>query len=66
MARPHLLHLLLSMEISGVCRYSEQMPLISHPRLFRSPPGVLGVPALLLYATQMQWKWEVKESRVIF
>lgn len=53
------------MQISGVCHYKEQMPLISNPNLFLSHTVLVGVLALLLlYAAQMHLKWEVKESRV--
>lgn len=52
-------------QISGVCHYKEQMPLISDPNVFLSHTDLVSVPALLLlYATQMDLKWEVKESGV--
>lgn len=55
----------LQIQISGVCHYKEQMPLISDPNLFLSHTDLVSVLALLLlYAVQMHLKWEVKESRV--
>lgn len=52
-------------EISGVCHYKEQMPLISDPNLFLSHTDLVSVPALLLlHAAQMHVKWEVVKPSV--
>jgi len=52
-------------QISGVCHYKEQMPLISDPNLFLAHTALVSVLALSLsYATPMHLKWEVKELRV--
>lgn len=52
-------------QISGVCHYKEQMPLISDPNLFLSHTDLVSVPALLLlHAAQMHVKWEVMGPRI--
>lgn len=51
------------MQISGVCHYKEQMPLISDPNLFLSHTALVSVPALLLlHAAQTRVKWEVTRA----
>lgn len=50
-------------QISAVCHYKEQMPLISDPNLFLSHTDLLYV-LLLLHSLQMHLWWEVRNQEL--